>query len=1095
MNNTTIKNILSELEQITDYKFLYEKNTFYSNKKVSITAKKEKLSKILDKVFKGFNVSIVYLDKQVVIKKSDIGALLNEAKATKTVNQEFQVTGTITDTNGQPLPGANIVEKGTTNGTQSDFDGKFSISVNNENAILLISYLGYITSEVTVGDKTNINISLKEDTESLDEIVVTALGIKRSTKTLGYSVTEVKGEKFEENKTLNFGTALTGKVAGVNVSTPTTGVTGSSRIIIRGNSSINGNNQPLFVVDGIPMDNSQNGSPGRWGGADWGDGLSAINSDEIESISVLKGNTAAALYGSRAQNGVILISTKTGSTRKGIGVEINSNSTFDVIVNPFDIQTEYGHGRYGIAPTTTEAARAENKYAFGARLDGSIVPYFDGVNRPYVYNRKNLLKDFYNIGETYNNSIAFSGGNEDHNVRVALNVNNTKPITPNSTFDRIIGSINYSGNISKKLNLSVNSKYSWQKAKNRPNVGDFANNSGFVLGTLPTTIDADMIIGDTNMPGTDGEGNEYMLSNDVWRQNPYFAVYQYERGDQQDRIINSIKLRYDLTDWMYIQGTYGFDFWNTKRYDITPSGVAHGYAGMSESAIRNREVNKDFLLGFNKDFNKLSFNGFLGGNQMRREYESNGANGSGFSIPNMHIISNLRTIGYNKSYNESGINSLYGSAEFGYNDYLYVTMTGRQDWYSTLDGRGIFYPSISLSAIATDILEDLNININSSTLSFAKLRASWAQVGGDAGSAYQTALTYSVSSGTHNGATLGGITQGYIPSTNLKPLTNTEWEVGLDLRLFKSKLGIDFSYYNRKTTDDILYSSVSSTSGYGSALVNIGQVNNKGYEVMINVKPFDKEFKWNATLNFSKNNNEVVKLSGDVTEVTAALSRTGRGAIKHIVGQPYSMVTGRVQKTIDGQKVYDANGFPVTTDEFEVLGQGVHDKMIGLSNSFSYKGFYLNAQIDGQFGGNVYSATNYYMIRAGLHKNTLAGRGEGLTVSGVDENGNAGEWTIANEDLHEYYKNTSYAAENVFYDASYIKLRELSIGYDLTKAIDSDIIKSMKISLVGRNLATLYGKIPNIDPESALNSSNAQGLEMFGLPTSRTYGLNLSVKF
>lgn len=1095
LNNVTVKQVFVEIEENSEFILLYNENIVDVNRKVNVQVKNKTIESVLDKVFEGTKNAYKIYDRQIVILENENDEVPGMFSNRSNVLQQKTVTGKVKDENGESLPGVTVLIKGTTNGTVTNFEGEYTIEGVTSESILQFSFVGMQAQEITVGNQSSINVVLKSDAIGVDEVVVTALGIKRSTKTLGYSVTEVSGERFQENKTVNLGASLSGKVAGVKVTTPSNGVAGSSRIVIRGNSSISGNNQPLFVVDGIPIDNTQLGSPGQWGGTDWGDGLSSLNSDEIESMSVLKGNTAAALYGSRAQNGVILITTKTGKGRKGIGVEINSNMTFDQIIDTYDLQTEYGHGRYGAAPTTVNAAKAENKYSFGGKLDGSMVPYFDGETRPYINRRDNLLKDFYQTGTTFNNNIAIVGGNKDHHIRLSLGHNSTTPTTPNSDFERVIAGVNYTGQITSKLNVASTVKYSWEEAHNRPRIGDYNNNIGFVLATMPNTMDADMAIGNPDKPGTDENGNEYMLSTDAWRQNPYFSAYQFDRGDSRDRVIASTKIRYDFTDWLYLQGSYGLDFWTSKRYDITPSGVAHGSGiGMNENSIHSREINRELMLGFKKDLENFSINAFFGGNQMRREYETYNVSGGDFSIPFVYYMANTKRLSFTKGYTQKGINSLYGSAEFGYKNYLFLTVTGRNDWFSTLDGRGTFYPSVGLSAVATDIMEDMGMEVNKDVLSYAKLRASWAQVGGGADSPYNTNLTYSVSSGTHNGASIGGITQSQIPNAYLNPLTNTEWELGLDLRLFKNRVGIDFSYYNRKTTDDILSVGISSTSGYGSSLMNIGEVENNGVELLVNVKPIDRKLKWDVSFNFAKNNNKVLEIDGSNNEIQVATSRSGRGAVKHIVGMPYSMVVGRIHKTIDGQKVYDSNGYPIITDDFHVLGTGVADKTFGLSNSFQYNKLFCSFLIDAQMGGHVYSASNYFLKRAGLAKSTLEGR-EGMTVTGVDENGTPGEWQIDPTQIEAYYKRFGYAADNNFYSTDFVKLRELSVGYDFTRLINWNKLREVKLSFVGRNLALLYSDIPNIDPEAALNTGNAQGLEMFGLPTTRNYGFNLSLKF
>lgn len=1015
--------------------------------------------------------------------------------------QTRSLSGKVTSADdGATLPGVNVAIRGTSTGTITDLDGNFKLDASNDD-VLVFSYIGYATQEMTVGTRSVIDLVLQVDAEQLDEVVVTAFGIEKSKKALGYSVSQVDGDQFTESRAVNLGSSLTGKVAGVNVSAPSSGVAGSTRIQIRGGSSLTGEDQPLYVINGVPIDNTTSGSAGLWGGNDGGDGLSAINPDDIESVSVLKGNAAAALYGFRGANGVILITTKSGKAREGVGVEFNSNFTLNMVDDQTEFQNEYGHGNNGLKPTNQASALENGQNSWGARLDGSNVVQFDGVERPYS-DQGQGLKDFYNTGHTWTNTIALSGGNEKHTYRFSASNLDNEDIMPNSGFDRQTFTANINGKYGK-LTSQVSAQYSKETAINRPRLSDTPGNANATVMLLSPAINLESLKGTTDKIGAQADGTELQHQGNVFAQNPYWAAYQWRREDVKNRFLGSASLQYDILDWLYVRARIGTDVATRRDEDREAYGTAFkGLGGINLTTRSVREDNIDLFIGMNKDFGDFNVNVLLGGNRMRNSFERVRTGGNDLSIPFFHSIKNVANQTYELEFRESGVNSIFGSATFSYQNFLFLTTTARRDNFSTLsrEDNSVFYPSVNASVVVSDLLE------LPSLVTFAKVRAGWAQVGGGGGvDPYGLFQTYSLNSNLHSsGAVLGNINnRETIPNSTLVPYISSEIELGLDLRLLDNRIGVDLTYYNRTSTDDILRTTVSQTSGFNNTTINIGELNNSGIELLINATPVStSNFTWNVSFNMAKNISEVKDLGTDaegtaIEFVDLDEARTRQERIRHYVGQPAGVISGYKHRTIDGQKVYDADGFPMRSEEFEILGEGRHPFSAGLTNSLRYKNFNFSFLIDMRSGGSIMSGTNVIAYGVGLHQETLVGRESGLTVTGVDEDGAALSVDIAPEDVDDYYGRYNDITENFVYDASFGKLREVSLGYTLPRALlDKTPFERVALSFVARNLLLLWSSVPNIDPESGYtNTFRAQGLEYFSLPATRNIGFNLSVSF
>ena len=1017
--------------------------------------------------------------------------------------QTTTISGTVTDSsNSMPLPGVNVVEKGTMNGATTDFDGNYTIQVSDKNAVLQFSFLGYLESEISVSGQTVINAALEESSEALDEIVITALGIKKSTKAVGYSLTQLKGEEISNVKTTNAINSLQGKIAGVNITTNATGAAGSSRVVIRGASSLSGNNQPLYVVDGIPIGNNNNGAAGEWGGNDGGDGISSINPDEIASISVLKGGAASALYGSRASGGVVLITTKTGKNQKGLGVELNSSFTFDKINTSLnEFQTQYGQGKFGLKPVSGSDAKAIGTNAWGPRLDGSSVPQWDGVSRPYSYVGNNQ-ENFYNTGVTKINTIALSSSTDNSSFRFAVSDLGNEDLTPNASLDRKTISLNAGTVVADKLTANVNVKYIIEEANNRPNLSDAPGNANYMTQLLAPNVSVSSM-----NPGMNEDGSEAIVTDNVFITNPYWAANKFKKKDKKNRIIASTSLRYDVNDWLYVSARAGLDHYNIRRTNLTPYGTGFFALGaITENNISYTQIDADLILGADKDItDKISVNALVGTNTNHVQNEDIGLSGQQFIVPTLADFGNTTNQSASRGFGEREISSIYGSFEVSYDDYLYLTYTGRNDWFSTLSFPGKetpnddFYTSLSGSLIVSELIE-LPEAIN-----FFKLRAGYSNVAGGAQDPYQLGLTYQIVGQGHLGQPLGNITNTSVPNQNLVAFNKSEVEIGLDARLFDNRLALDLAYYKNETTNDIVPVAASVFSGYSSAIANIGVVENKGFEFLISAKPIvTDDFSWNTSFNGSHNTGTVISTNESGGDISVGQPRSLNIAVTQIVGEDYGTLFGTAYARDDsGAIIYDtSSGVPIAQQAAsrKILGTGVAPLTLGFSNSFQYKDFNMSFLIDGKFGGQVFSGTNAAARGFGLHQDTnpAGGRENGLVVSGTDTSGSSFTTTVSQADMETYFAPVGIygIAEASVYDSDYIKFRQLSIGYSLpSKYLDKTALSSVNISFIATNLFYLMTTAPNIDPEAGFNVGNGQGLEWFGVPPTRNYGFNLNIKF
>ncbi|MCS6807495.1 MAG: SusC/RagA family TonB-linked outer membrane protein [Bacteroidota bacterium] len=1025
------------------------------------------------------------------------------------------VTGTVVSkADGKPLPGVKVVVKGSVRGAVTDKAGSFSITAQ-VGQTLVATLVGYKKAEAKVPQEGTVNIELTLDEVLLDEVVVTAIGIERERKSLGYAISTVQGESLTQARELNVANALVGRVAGVRVNIGQTGPGGSSRVIIRGEKQLTGNNQPLYVVDGIPIDNESPNQAGQFGGTDFGDGIQSINPDDIETISVLKGAAASALYGTRAQNGVIVITTKKGVAREGIGVEYNGNLTFDTPLVLPDYQNEYGHGDRGVVPATQTAVLLVGTNSWGARMDGSEQMFFDGVRRPYIP-QPNNIRDFYQTGRTVTNTVSLVGGNQASNFRFSISNMDNVSIVPNTSLNRLTLTLRGQAQLGERIMADVKANYIREYAPNRPSLSDAADNPARSLNALPRSIDINWLRDYRNPnPTSNLDIQRRWQTRDNFSPNPFWSVYENRNPSFRDRLIATALVRYQVAEPLSVMVRAGRDAYNYRQALIDPQGTLNKPDGdILERNIFQEEINADFLITYDQEvFDDLRLTVNAGGNTMFRKNEQFSILGQQFITRNFFAVTNtvVREAGY--ALNQKMINSFYGSATFSYKDYLFVEVTARNDWSSTLplNNNSYFYPSVNATFNVTEafgLQKDIPL---------AKVRASWAQVGGDT-DPYQLELLYAFAAlpytaGRNQNMILAQAPQFNIPNSQLKPTISNNIEAGIDLKLLDGRLGFDITYYQQDVRNQIIPITISPTTGFTGALINAGRITNEGIEVMVTGIPIrTPEFTWETSFNIARNWNLVAELYPGIRNLDIGAARVG-ATVLAVERQAYGVIRGVAFLRDSSQAgfpiVYDARtGLPVRDPIAKDLGNAIPDAIGGWSNTFSFFGFTLSALIDFRVGGKIFSLTNANAYIAGQHKGTLVGREgarpDSILAVGVMNVGTTAAPMYVQNTRRAYVQDfwTSYGGvtEAFMYDATFVKLREVTLGYNLTQSdlrdtFLSGILTGARISVVMRNAAILLSNIPNVDPESNYSNGNAQGLEYNSLPSTRSVGVNLTLKF
>lgn len=1063
VQKTKLSKVLKLIEEQSDYYFVYNSTNENLNKEVSVNVNN---TKVLDVLAKLFNKSgLVY-------------SVSKEGLVVVSQQQQVSVSGSVTDDKGNPLAGASVRVKGTAVGRATDINGRFSIEATTGNT-LIVSFAGYASQEVAVTKDGNMKIILVEDNRMLNEVVVTALGMKKEKRSLGYSVTQVAGESLTTARENNVVNSLVGKVAGLDITATSGGAGAASNVIIRGVSSLNQTNQPLYVINGIPMEskpvgignaNTKGNAGSQWDNApDLGDAISNINPDDIESISVLKGAAASALYGSRAKAGVILITTKSG---KGNSIDFNSNFVGEQIIDNTNWQTVYGQGANGEKPTNKAGAAQVGGSSWGAKLDGTPVVQFDGVERPYSLQKDNL-KRFYRTGSTWTNTLALNKSFEGGSIRLSGTDVNNRSVVPNSGLKR--QSFNLVGLFEPLKGLTIDARYNMilEQVKNRPMVSDGAGNANYNAMFLPTSINIEDL-----KPWKDDAGNEILYnSGNVYATNPWFAANEFINNTNRDRSIASVTAKYTMDNGLFFQARAGRDGYSDHYKNVVPSGTGYYPSGkIAEQETKFADVNADLLIGKSFILGDYTLTPNIGASYRNTKIKQTTNLGTDFAIFGVYNILNAKNKAVNYLESESETQSTYGTLEFAYKDVAYLTGSLRSDWFSTLATPGFdnklnsVYPAVSGSFIFSEYFKP-------TWLSYGKLRAGFAQVG-QATDPYQTLLTYNFRSETLNGQPLGTISNDNIPNSSLKASTATELEIGTELRLFNDRVNLDLTWYNKKSKNEISFITTPSSSGYNGAVLNAGEMQNKGFEALISATIFKSEnFKWISSLNGSYNDNKVLSLADGMDEQSVAISRSGVGYLMNRVGMPAFQIMAFDNRYDDqGNILKAADGSPLRGD-LKPYGSAMNKWFAGWNNEFNYKRFNFSFLIDGKWGGKLFSGTDYYGYINGLHQETVADR-ESLGRTAAT-----------------YYTNTANNVSKIFVNnADFVKLRQIVAGYTFPSNLFHNKIKAITVSAVARNLWIIMKKTNNIDPESSYNAT-FPGLELGGVPAVRTYGVNLSVKF
>lgn len=1016
--------------------------------------------------------------------------------------QGFDISGQVIDSEtNEPIPGANIVEVGTQTGAVTNLDGEFSFTISGPDVQVRVSFIGYETQILNVDGRSNITIAMQLMVGQLDDLVVTAFGVPRERKSLGYAIQDIQGEALLDSREPNLANAFTGKVSGLQVIRSSTGPAGSSQIVLRGHSSLTGDNQPLIVVDGIPInnftgpDNSDYWSPS----IDMGNGLGDVNTADIENVSVLKGASAAALYGARAGNGVILITTKSGQSRPGLGVTFSTSLGIEnIFANP-EMQRSFGQGTEG-------SYNNESNSSWGPRITGQSVENWDG-SQVQMASYDNI-SNFFDRGVSQNYNLSFQQGYENTSVYTSISRRNENSIIPGTELTRTNLSTRAVSNFGVDNNWSIDAKvqYSNSEANNRPLLGHNQSNPYFTMYRLPVSMDIRQF-----SPAVDENGNMIWYGGSM-QLNPHWTVDNNLNRDTRDRFILQATVRHQFSDWISAEVTGGSDLYttNTERRMYAGGPLApNGQFSMGKDTFH--EHNFSYLITANQDnvFDRLGVSGSFGGNVMMQESEGISSNAGQLEVPNLFALNNSTTNpSVNEYFSQQRILSLYGMLEFNWDNYFYLEGTLRNDWASTLstDNRSFMYPSISASLVLTDMFSSMDVSLPS-WLTFARIRGSVAQVG-NALEPYQLFNTFAIGNDPLGNTTADGRNTLFNPNVQSELITSRE--VGVDFRLFDNRLGIDFTWYQSNSTNQLLPIPMDPLSGFSSRLINAGDIENKGIELMVNANWVESRlgFQWNTQFNFSTNRNRIIKLHDEIDfyslggfETLSIRAETGE-----LFGQIYGTGFMRVEDESSqyfGQKIVDSNGF-LLSEPNVLLGNQQARALMGITNTFGYRGLSLSFLIDARIGGEIFSQTNQQMQLMGTAAVTApGGERENIVVEGVVENSDGSFSPNTTEITQQQYWTTIGGTGNLgineanIYDATNIRLRYISVNYDLPgRFLENIPVQGVRVGATATNVWMIRSHLNGYDPESVFaTGTNALGFENAAPPTSRSFLFNLTVSY
>lgn len=1048
-----------------------------------------------------------------------------------------------TEEDGEPVIGASVIVKGTSLGTVTDVNGRFELSGLPPSATrLLISYISLMAKEVAIAPQ--VSVTLKSDTHLLDEVVVTALGISREKKALGYTAQEVKQNALVQGKDNNLLNSLSGKIAGVRI-TNTQGDVGSSRIVIRGETSIAGENQPLFIVDGIPVDNSQLNA--RSSGRDFKNAIADLNPEDIKTLTVLKGPNAAALYGARAAHGAIVITTKGGDKRqKGIGITLHSSTQVSFVATLPEFQNLFGQGAGGRFSYVDGKGAGVNDgvdESWGPRLDiGLLIPQFDSpldadgnrVATPWV-SHPNNVRDYFRMGISTNSGISVARGDDKYQFRVGYNYEKQVSIVPDAGTNKTNISLNTDYHLAKWIVVGATANYIVYTA---PSLPGSATPSGSNVRSNSPMLQF-LWFGrqvDTNSLKADYTRNW----NSSYYDNPFWSASYNTQSQERHRLIGDLHAEFRLTDGLNVRFRTSTDWYNDRRKSKVKwgsAGAGSPYGSYAEDAYTVKENNTEVLATYIKQLNKnWGIDALLGFNVRNKQYENNYQAAPRLAVADLYTLTNSRDpLTSSNDFYRLRQYGLYGSIQLDYRRWAFLNITGRNDWSSTLpvDNNSYFYPSVTASVLLSEAF-----GWRSKAVNYLKIRGGWSQVGADA-NPYQLATVFTSETAFNGNPLQSSSTIGMNP--NLKPEKTSSIEAGFEAAFWDNRLYLDFTYYKTDSRNQILKLATTAASGYTSQVRNAGHIRNRGYEIQLGAVPIQtsKGFRWNLDLNYGANSSKVVKLDDEGLITSYQLYSSGIQILAS-VGEAYGTLFGTsCVRDANGNVVVDANGLPKISTTNKTLGKFTPDWTGGISNTFSYRSLSLSFLIDASVGGSIFSNTNKTGKYTGVLANTLSGRDaehgglwyytdamgnnvrlsespsysvssdglyyaqvngqstrvyqDGIMVEGVTESGSKNEEVVSAE---KYYHRIYSIAEANVYDASYVKLREVALSYRLPRLWTQKLhLQEASVTLTGRNLWTIYKSVPNIDPESALTTGNAQGVEAYSLPTTRSFGVNLSVKF
>ncbi len=1085
LSNRTLSDVFEEIERQSDYYFIFKDGELDVTKRVSIDIEKASINDVLDELLDGTNMAYQFVDRYIVIGETD--------SPTNSKQLPQKLEGTVTDSEGVALPGVTVVLKGTTTGAITDFDGKYQINISTGD-VLVFSFVGMASQEFVYAGEETLDVTLQPDQLQVEEVVVTALGIRREKKALGYSAQDVESEDLLVTGDGNITSALSGKIAGVQIAQTAGGAGAKTRIEIRGTSSLSGYDEPLWVVDGVPFDNGNGTEKDRtgeevsiWGGTSRAGGAFDLNPEDIESISVLKGPNAAALYGERGGNGVIMITTKKGSRKKGLGISYSGNVTVSEAAYFLDMQDVYGQGTEGVFDKNSTGS-------WGPRMEGQLFDSWTGEQTPFTA-QTNRIDDFTRMGIDQNHSLAFTGGNDKGAFRASIGKGIINGIFEDNKVEKLTFDLKTDYDINNWLNVDTKVSYFRTEGQERPEVGNYSYMSYFY--GMPMSISNQDLSPGYEIIGGKHVETLYTTANANYR-NPYFLQEQTTNYDQKDRLFGYFAANLKITEGLTARLKYGLDTYRFGGVDgyLYADNVDGNRPNYNTNEQYFKEENYEYLITYMKDLNDdFSIHLNLGGNNMNSYRENLRAKSGLLASEGDFFLGNGTNISAEEKFWEREVRSLYGFANVSYKNYLFLDITGRNDWSSTLTAsnanfdNSYFYPSIGLSGIISDMVE------MPSWVSFAKVRASWAQLG-KAATPYQTSQDFTISTWNYN------LQNSDVPNNlviqNLKPEISTSWEVGIDVRLFNGRLGFDATYYFEETENQILNVPLTQSTGFRERVINAGLITNEGFEFLLTSIPVKtNDFTMGFDVNLSTNKGIMKELADGVPIHRFGDFNAGTEVVA-IPGEKLGIIRGsKYMRDIDGNILVGADGLPLFEERQEI--GNIQPHFLGSINlNAEYKGLFFNALFSGQIGGDIVSVTEQGATASGNTDRTLAMDRIDLFFKGDQEDGSPNNVLIS---AQEYWGTISRIDEEFIYDATYVKVKELAIGYKIPKSLLSKIpyqpISRMQVSLVGRNLFYLHKNTPGTVPDAGSYSTSyfAKAFDFAPVPATRTIGFSLNIGF